>query len=91
MSAFRTTVLEHGTSPPTRGDVRLIFDERADAERAADWLEEISAGPVSPWVRRIGGGKAAGSCAATSSFPMSRRTRWRGERRCLAAQEHRRR
>ena len=44
---FTRSLLEHGTSPPTRGDVRLIFDEREDAERAADWLEDISAGRFS--------------------------------------------
>ena len=36
----------HSTAPPVKGAVRLIFDEKADVERAADWLEQISGGRV---------------------------------------------
>ena len=31
---------------PAKGDIRLIFEEQADVERAADWLEAITGGRV---------------------------------------------
>lgn len=37
---------QNGAAPPVRGAIRLIFDEQEDANRAADWLEQISGGRV---------------------------------------------
>lgn len=37
--------MSQGTTP-SKGSIHLIFDEKADAERAADWLEQVTAGRV---------------------------------------------
>ena len=33
-------------STPTKGTIRLIFEAKEDVERAADWLEGVTAGRV---------------------------------------------
>lgn len=41
-----------------KGDVRLIFDEHSDAQKAARWLEEVTQGRISmgkPYRGRKGG------------------------------------
>ena len=37
--------MSQGTTP-TKGSIRLIFDEQEEVERAADWLEQVTAGRV---------------------------------------------
>ena len=37
--------MSQGTTP-SKGSIRLVFDEQADVERAADWLEAVTGGRV---------------------------------------------